>query len=74
MRVLVHDGFGVWLGARRLNQGSSTTHPTQRTWTKTTSRSPTPCRFLRYRSLSKEGSHSLSCWQSLHCFLEAKHQ
>ncbi|MFJ2385819.1 IS66 family insertion sequence element accessory protein TnpB [Pseudomonas koreensis] len=21
MRVLVHDGFGVWLGARRLNQG-----------------------------------------------------
>ncbi len=21
MKVLVHDGFGVWLAARRLNQG-----------------------------------------------------
>ena len=21
MKVLVHDGIGVWLGARRLNQG-----------------------------------------------------
>ncbi|WP_420893459.1 hypothetical protein [Pseudomonas orientalis] len=21
MKVLVHDGFGIWLAARRLNQG-----------------------------------------------------
>ena len=24
MKVLVHDGFGIWLAARRLNQGSTT--------------------------------------------------
>lgn len=23
MKVLVHDGFGIWLAARRLNQGST---------------------------------------------------
>ena len=28
MKVLVHDGIGVWLAARRLNQGSPSSTPT----------------------------------------------
>jgi transposase len=29
MKVLVHDGIGVWLAARRLNSGSSFVWPHQ---------------------------------------------